>query len=95
VVPYRELMSMTTRMSLAAVALAMLPIGAQATSICRWVDESGRTQMAQAVPEKYKKLATCTDSRTYEPTSEQRQAADRRAAEDQARAKQAPVALPA
>jgi hypothetical protein len=82
---------MTARMPLAALALALLSAGAGATSICRWVDESGRTQMAEAVPEKYKKVATCTDSQKYEPSPEQRQAAERRAAEDKARASQAPA----
>jgi hypothetical protein len=45
--------------------------------------------MADTVPEKYKKVATCTDSQKYEPSPEQRQAGERRAAEDKARTSQA------
>jgi hypothetical protein len=44
---------MKTHMSLAALALLFLSVSAGATSICRWVNESGRTQIAEGVPEKY------------------------------------------
>ena len=44
------------KLCLALAALSLLPLstGAGATSICRWVDERGRTQIAEVVPEKYK-----------------------------------------
>lgn len=38
------------------------------------------------VPEKYQKVAVCTDSQRYELTPEQLQAAEQRTADDQARA---------
>ena len=84
------------KLCLALAALSLLPLstGAGATSICRWVDERGRTQIAEVVPEKYKKAAICTDSRRYELTAEQRQAAERRVAEDKARARQAAAKPP-
>ena len=86
---------MKTRMSLAAVALLFLSASAGATSICRWVNESGRTQIAEVVPEKYRKVAICTDSEQYELSTEQRQAAEQRVAEDKARARQAAAKAPA
>jgi hypothetical protein len=81
-------------MSLAAVALLFLSISAAATPICRWVNESGRTQIAEVVPEQYRKVAICTDSQKYELSPEQHQAAERRVAEDQARARQAAARPP-
>ncbi len=86
---------MMTREPVAALALMLLATCAGATSICRWVDERGRTQIAEVVPEKYKKAAICTDSRRYELSAEQRQAAERRVAEDKARARQAAAKPPA
>ena len=80
---------------LAALSMLLLSTCAGATSICRWVDERGRTQLAEVVPEKYKKVAICTDSRRYELSAEQRQAAERRVAEDKARARQAAAQPPA
>jgi hypothetical protein len=44
--------------------------------------------MAQVVPEKYRKIAVCTDSLKYELSPEQRQAIEQRVAEDKARARQ-------
>jgi hypothetical protein len=82
-------------MTLAAVALSLLSTGAGATSICRWVNESGRSQIAEVVPEKYRKVADCTDSQKYELSDEQRQAAQQRVAEDRARARQAAANPPA
>ena len=81
-------------LALAALSLLPLSTGAGATSICRWVNESGRTQIAEVVPEKYRKVAICTDSRRYELSAEQRQAAERRVAEDNARARQAAARSP-
>jgi hypothetical protein len=85
---------MKTRIPLAAVALLFLSISAAATPICRWVNESGRTQIAEVVPEKYRKVAICTDSQKYELSPEQHQAAERRVAEDRARARQAAAKPP-
>ena len=86
---------MKTCNSFAAIALVLLSMGAQAKSICRWVDERGRTQIAEVVPETYKKVAVCTDSQRYELSAEQRRAAERRVAEDKARARQAAARPPA
>ena len=70
-----------------ALALALASPTLGATPICRWVDESGRTQLAQVVPEKYRKIAICTESQRFELSRQQRQAAERRAVEDRNRAK--------
>ena len=59
------------------------------------MDESGRTQIAELVPEKYKKVAVCSDSQRYELSAEQRQAAEQRVAEDKARARTAAAKPPA
>lgn len=80
---------MKPHISLAAMALVLLSTGVGATSICRWVDEKGRTQIAEVVPEKYKDVAVCTDSQKYELSPAQAQAAEQRAAEARARAHQA------
>ena len=85
---------MRTRLSFAAVALSLLSTGAAATSICRWVNESGRTQIAEVVPEKFRAVAICTDSQKYELSPEKRQAAEQRVAEDQARARQSAAKPP-
>ncbi len=53
-----------------------------ATSICRWVDEKGHTQIADVVPHKYAGVATCAETEQYELTADQRREAEqRRAAE--------------
>ena len=86
---------MKNRLSFIALApaLLLLSMDAGATSICRWVNERGQTQIADVVPEKYKKVAICTDSQKYELSPAQRQAAERRLAEDQARARTAAAKL--
>lgn len=71
--------------ALIAVALALLSPVARSTSICRWVDENGRTQISDVVPDKYKKSSTCSDSPKYELTPEQEREVERRAAEEQIR----------
>ena len=70
---------------LAAAGLVLFPPTLHATSICRWVDESGRTQMAEAVPDRFRNVATCTDTGKYEASPAQRDAAQRRSADDRAR----------
>lgn len=82
-------------LGLAALSLVLLSTGAGATSICRWVNESGRTQIAEVVPEKYRKVAVCIDSKRYELSAEQRRAAEQRAADDKAKARQAATVPPA
>jgi hypothetical protein len=71
--------------SLAALALTLLVQAVGAAPVCRWVDERGRTQISDVVPDKYKKAATCTDSQKYELSPAQRREADQRAAEERAR----------
>lgn len=73
---------------LLALAAVMLLVSPQqnAAPICRWVDESGRTQVASAVPDLYRETAVCTDSQKYEVSPAQRQSAEQRVAEDRARA---------
>lgn len=75
----------------ALAVLSLLPFsnGAGATSICRWVNQSGRIQIAEVVPERYRKVAVCTDSQKYELSAEQRRASEQRVADDRARAPEA------
>lgn len=85
---------MMAREPFAALALMLLATYAGATSICRWVDESGRTQIAEVVPEKHRKVAVCTDSQKYELSPEQRRAAEQRVADDKERARKAAAKAP-
>jgi|SRR5450830_1935289 len=68
---------------LIGVALALLSPVAHSTSICRWVDDNGRTQMSDVVPDKYKNSSTCSDSQKYELSTEQKREAEQREAEEQ------------
>jgi hypothetical protein len=86
---------MRMRGSLAAAALLGVFTGAEARSICRWLDETGRTQIAEVVPQKYRKAAVCTESQHYELSPGQRQAAEQRLAEDEAKARRAATRPPA
>ena len=79
---------------LATISLSFLSASVQATSLCRWVDESGRTQIAEVVPETYKRVAVCTDSQTYELSPEQLRAAEKRVADDKAMAREAAAKPP-
>ena len=79
---------------LAATMLMLLPAASFATLLCRWSDETGRTHISDVVPEKYRKTATCADSQAYQITPEQRQEAERRAADEKARARQQAAATP-
>jgi hypothetical protein len=79
---------------LATASLMLLSASVEATSLCRWVDESGRTQIAEVAPEKYRKVAVCTDSRKYELSDGQRRAAEQRVADDRARAREAAAKPP-
>jgi hypothetical protein len=71
----------------AGACIVLLATCADATTICRWVDSTGRTRIAEVVPEPYRKVAVCTDSQRYELTAEQRRAADQKSAADQVRAR--------
>ena len=59
-----------------------------ATDIYRWVDDKGRTQISDVVPEKYKASATKIDSRKYELSADQRAEAAARAARERASAEE-------
>ncbi len=49
-----------------------------AAMICRWTDASGRTQLADTVPDRYAQSAKCTDSAQFEvPPERARQAQER------------------
>jgi hypothetical protein len=66
-----------------AILLCLAAPAVQATAICRWVDESGRTHLADSVPDRYRAQARCTDSRQYELSPDQVRSAQQRAAEEQ------------
>ena len=57
----------------------------QAAEIYRWVDEAGRTQFSDTVPDKYKKSATRTDTRQFEVSDEQRREGEARAERERAK----------
>jgi hypothetical protein len=83
------------RMARAGCLLALTavwPLPGAATPLCRWVDNNGRTQLAQTVPERYKAVATCTDSTRYDIPAAQLRAAQQRADDERRRA--ARVAAP-
>jgi hypothetical protein len=59
-----------------AAAVLLAPSMANATPICVWLDNAGRTQYASVVPDHYKSVATCTDSQKYELSPEQQRATE-------------------
>ena len=72
------------------VCIALLfALPAQCAVIYRWVDEQGRTQVSDVVPEKYRKSAIRIDSSRSEVSPEQRQQAERAAAKNKALAEEA------
>ena len=71
--------------------LMVVPLASGATSICRWLDDSGHTQMSDAVPEVYRQRATCIDAHQYELTPLQQRDADERNAALQAQLRAAEV----
>lgn len=87
-------LKMKSCLSLATLSLMLLSASVKATPLCRWVAESGRTQIAEVVPEKYRKVAVCTDSRKYGLSAEQRRAAEQRVADDKDRARRAAANAP-
>ena len=81
-------MSSTLHHLLAGLAL-LFAVSAQATEIYRWIDETGRTHVADVVPEKYRKSAIRIDSSQSEVSPEQRQQAERAAARNKVLAEEA------
>lgn len=79
---------------LGAVCALTIAAGAQATPICRWVDENGRTHVAETVPERYRSSASCTDSGRYELSPQQQREADERATKAKAQQERAVTSAP-
>ena len=68
------------RQLLSLLACSLLSVdAAQATDIYRWVDDNGRTQLSDVVPEKYRARATTVDSARYELSPVDRALAEARA----------------
>lgn len=76
---------MVLRRSALAAAVVSAPVVAPCADIYRWVDDQGRTHIADTVPERYKSVATKLDSKVVEPTARQRAEALDRAAKDRAK----------
>jgi hypothetical protein len=70
---------------LAAIVLMCAAGLSHAADIWRWVDEHGRTHMADSVPERYKAVATKIDSGKFQLSESERSAAAARAAKDRER----------
>jgi len=68
--------------------LALFALQASAAPIYRWVDENGRTQMSDTVPEKYRKSAKRTDTEQFGVSPEARKLAEERSAKERALADQ-------
>jgi hypothetical protein len=68
------------------ICFASLSFSPQAADIYRWVDDRGRTNLSDSVPDQYRKSATKIDARAFEPTAEQRREAEERARRDRAKA---------
>jgi hypothetical protein len=68
-------------LALGVVAIASVgPLAA--ADVYRWVDDKGRTQFSDTVPDKYKSSAKKVESRVNETSSESRREAEARAAKD-------------
>ncbi|RBA25107.1 DUF4124 domain-containing protein [Herminiimonas fonticola] len=72
---------MTTKMAFLFVS-SMLFSTAYATIIYQWVDESGRTQISDTVPTRYKDVATKVDTSASHVSEKQRQEALERVARE-------------
>lgn len=68
----------------ATLAVLLATTAAQATTIYRWVDEKGRVQMSDAVPEKYKQSAKPIETKASGVSAEDLKAAQERAAKQKA-----------
>ncbi|MEO8021143.1 DUF4124 domain-containing protein [Polaromonas sp.] len=71
--------------SIAAIVFMFAAGLSQAADIWRWVDEHGRTHMADSVPERYKAAATKIESQKFQLSESERAAAAARAAKDRER----------
>ncbi len=79
---------------LLVTAHALISPAMGASLICRWVDQKGRTQIADVVPDRYASVATCTDSKQYELTPDQRRDAAQRKAVERSKARRDMAKLP-
>lgn len=70
---------------LLVVGLSLTPLLGRGADIYRWVDDQGRTHIADTVPERYRGVATRLDSTGPQPSAQQRSEAIERAARDRAR----------
>ncbi|MBC7956148.1 MAG: DUF4124 domain-containing protein [Cytophagales bacterium] len=78
------------RLRVTVFALSLLfSVSLNAADIYKWIDESGRTQISDVVPEKYRKSAKRFDSKTSELSAEQRRDAESRAIREKAQAAEA------
>jgi hypothetical protein len=77
--------------NLFAALLALTAVQASAAPIYRWVDENGRTQISDTVPEKYRKSAKKLDSEQFKVSPEARKSAEERAAKEKALANQSDI----
>lgn len=68
--------------SLCMAAVALVATSASAATIYRWVDENGRTQLSDTVPEKYRKSAKQVDSEQFKASPEAKKAAEERTARE-------------
>jgi len=71
--------------SMAAIVLMCAAGLSHAADIWRWVDEHGRTHMADSVPERYKAVATKIESGKFQVSESERAAAAARAGKDRER----------
>ncbi len=72
----------------ATVACALLVAGVRATEMYEWVDAAGLTHVSDVVPPEFQKTAKRIDSRQFEPSATDKQAADQRAATLKAQSEQ-------
>ncbi len=69
---------------LTLIACCCMATAAYADEIYRWVDENGRTQFSDKVPDRYRNAASRIDTNPSELTDSQRQEAAERAAREKA-----------
>lgn len=69
---------------LSFIACCCMASAAYADEIYRWVDENGRTQFSDKVPDRYRNAASRVDTNPSELTDSQRQEAAERAAREKA-----------
>lgn len=69
---------------LTLIACCCMTTAAYADEIYRWVDENGRTQFSDKVPDRYRNAATQVDTNPSELTESQRQEGAERAAREKA-----------